>query len=179
MRTIKLDKVRPILGIDDENFIISKLGSYSKIFKLTLPSIFSMSSDDYDRCLHEFNSIFSIIPDYVMMHKMDVYSKRSFASSNILNPNEDFLKDAYKRKFNEAPYIDHVCYLTITQSSPTIKTNNSLSSLIFKSRFVSKELKSTDVFEDFKKTIERVKSIFNESFSFDAKELNHSEILDL
>ena len=52
MRTIKLDKVRPILGIDDENFIISKLGSYSKIFKLTLPSIFSMSSDDYDRCLN-------------------------------------------------------------------------------------------------------------------------------
>ncbi len=179
MRTIKLDKIRPILGIDDDNFIISKLGSYSKIFKLTLPSIFSMSSDEYDRCLHEFNSIFSIIPDYVMIHKMDVYSKRSYDSSNILNPNEDFLKDAYKKKFNEAPYIDHDCYLTITQSSPTIKSNNSLNSLIFKSRFVSKELKSTEVFEEFRKTIERVKSIFNESFSFDAKELIKSEILDL
>ena len=153
MKTINLEKVRPILGIDEENFVISKLGSYSKIFKLKLPPIFSMSSDDYDRCLHEFNSIFSIIPDYVMIHKMDIYSKRKFSSSNIPNLNEDFLKEGYKRKFNEAPYIEHECYITITQSSPDIKKNNSLNSLIFKNRYVAKELKSSEVFEDFKKTI--------------------------
>lgn len=179
MKTIKLDTIRPIWGIEDDNVIVSKIGSYSKMFKLTLPPIFSLSEDDYDRCVNEFNSIFSIIPDYVMIHKMDVYTKRNYSSSTIANPNEDFLKDAYKRKFNEAPYIDHVCYLTISQTSPSIKKNTSFNSLVFKNRFIAKELKSAEVYNEFQRTIERVKSILNESFSFDAKELNKEEILVL
>lgn len=179
MKAIKLETVRPIWGIEDDNVVISKTGSYSKIFKLSLPPIFTMSEEDYDRAINEFNSIFRIIPEYVMIHKMDVYNKRNFSSKNIKNENNDFLKSAYKHKFNESPYIEHTCYLTICQSTSKIKQKNSVNSLIFKQRFVEKEFKSAQVYSEFQRTIERVKSIFSESNSFEIVELNNDEILDL
>lgn len=179
MRQVKLNKIRPIWSIDDNDFILTKIGSYSKIFRLTLPPIFTMSNEEYDRCVYDFNSIFSILPDYVIVHKMDVYTKKEFNSLNIKNPNEDFLKESYKRKFNESPYIDHVCYLIISQSTADIKKKNSLSSLVFKKDFIPKELKSDDVKKNFETSIERIKSIFKESSSFDISALNRKDILEL
>lgn len=179
MKKVNLNNLRPIWSVDDDNFILSKIGSYSKIFELKLPPIFSMSNEEYDRCVYDFNSLFSILPDYVMIHKMDVYSKKSFDSTKIQNLNNDFLKESYKRKFNEAPYLDHVCYLIISQSSSSIKKNNSLSSLVFKNDFVPKDLKSKETKKIFENTIEKIKSIFKESKSFDIIELNNIEIIDL
>lgn len=179
MKTVNIDSVRPIWTIEEDNFILSKIGAYSKIFELKLPPIFSMSNEEYDRCVYDFNSLFSILPDYVMIHKMDVYSKKNFDSNKIQNLNNDFLKDSYKRKFNEAPYLDHICYLIISQTSGAIKKNNSLSSLVFKNDFIPKDLKSSETKKRFENSIEKIKSIFNESKSFEIFELSKNEILSL
>lgn len=176
MRTLNIDTIRPIWTIDNENFILSKLGSYSKIFEIELPPVFSLSAEEYDRCLEDFNSIFRIIPDYVLVHKMDIYTQKTFDSEKINNPNSDFLKNSYKRKFNEKPMMEHKSYLVIAQSSKEIKKNTSLSSLIFKNNFIPKELKSDSIRYEFVKTIEKVISILNESKSFKLKELNKREI---
>lgn len=179
MKQVKLNTIRPIWAIDDQDIILSKLGSYSKIFELSLPPIFTMSNEEYDRCVYDFNAIFSILPDYVVIHKMDIYSKREYSSAKISNPNDDFLKNAYKRKFNEAPYLEHKCYLIISQSSATIKKNTSLTSLVFKNSFIPKELKSDTVKRDFETSIERIKSIFKESLSFDLVSLKRDQIIEL
>lgn len=179
MKQIQLNTIRPIWAIDDQDIILSKLGSYSKIFELSLPPIFTMSNEEYDRCVYDFNAIFSILPDYVVIHKMDIYSKREYNSTKINNPNDDFLKNAYKRKFNEAPYLEHKCYLIVSQSSASIKKNNSLTSLVFKNSFIPKELKSDSVKRDFETSIERIKSIFKESLSFDLVALKREQIIEL
>ncbi|WP_289058740.1 TraG family conjugative transposon ATPase [uncultured Flavobacterium sp.] len=176
MKQVSLDKIRPIWTIDDDNTVLSKIGSYSRIFELKLPAIFTMSNTEYDRCLNDFNSIFSVLPDYTIIHKIDIYYKRKFDSKNIQNKNEDFLKTAYKTKFNEAPLLDHKTYFVISQSSSSIKKNNSLTSLIFKNNFVPKELKSKEVKKDFDVAVERVKTIFKESLSFDLRALDKNEI---
>ncbi len=179
MKQVQLNTIRPIWAIDDQDIILSKLGSYSKIFELSLPPIFTMSNEEYDRCVYDFNAIFSILPDYVVIHKMDIYSKREYNSTKINNPNDDFLKNAYKRKFNEAPYLEHKCYLIVSQSSASIKKNNSLTSLVFKNSFIPKELKSDSVKRDFETSIERIKSIFKESLSFDLVALKREQIIEL
>lgn len=179
MKQVSFNTIRPIWSIDDSNVILSKIGSYSKIFELVLPPIFTMSNEEYDRCVYDFNSIFSILPDYVMVHKMDIYSKNKFDSTRISNAKDDFLKEAYKRKFNEAPHLNHKCYLIVSQSSPNIKKNNSLTSLVFKNSYIPKELISNEVKKEFETSIERIKSIFKESLSFDIIPLEREQILDL
>ncbi|GAA6773816.1 TraG family conjugative transposon ATPase [Flavobacterium sp. CGRL2] len=176
MKQVNLDSIRPIWTIDDDNTILSKIGSYSRIFELKLPAIFTMSTKEYERCMNEFNSIFSVLPDYTIIHKMDIYFKKKFNSNKIQNRNDDFLKSAYKAKFNEAPLLEHKTYLIISQSSPTIKKNNSLTSLVFKNNFVPKELKSTQVKNEFDVAVERIKSIFKESQSFELRGLDRKEI---
>lgn len=176
MKQVNLDSIRPIWTIDDDNIILSKIGSYSRIFELKLPAIFTMSTKEYERCMNDFNSIFSVLPDYTIIHKMDIYYKKKFNSNRIQNKNEDFLKSAYKTKFNEAPLLEHKTYFIISQSSPTIKKNNSLTSLVFKNNFVPKELKSTQVKNDFEVAVERIKSIFKESQSFELRGLDRKEI---
>lgn len=176
MKQVSLDSIRPIWTIDNENTIISKIGSYSKMFELKLPAIFTMSSPEYERCLQDFNSIFSVLPDYTIVHKIDIYSKKKFDSNGIKNDKGDFLKEAYKHKFNEAPLLEHKTYLIVSQSSPTIKKSNSLTSLIFKNNYVPKELKSEEVKKEFDVAVDRVKSILKESSSFDLRQLNKEEI---
>lgn len=179
MKKVSLDSVRPIWTIDDENTVLSKIGSYSKMFELELPPIFTMSSPEYDRCLNDFNSIFSVLPDYSIIQKMDIYYKKKFDSSSIKNQNDDFLKTAYKQKFNEAPVLEHKTVFIISQSSETIKKNNSLTSLVFKNNFIPKELKSTNTKKEFDVAVKRVQSMFKESTSFNLKELNKREIEEL
>jgi len=179
MKQVSLSSIRPIWGIDENNVLISKIGSYSKIFELKLPPIFSMSTDEYDRCHEDFNKIFGVLSDYTMLHKMDIYNKKKFDSQKIKNLNDDFLKDAYKSKFNEAPYMEHKSYLIISQTSPTIKKNNSLTSLVFKKDFIPKNLKSDAVNKEFYTSIERIKSIFNESTAFKLLPLQRNQIEEL
>lgn len=176
MKQVSLDSIRPIWTIDDDNTILSKIGSYSRMFELKLPPIFTMSSPEYERCMNDFNSIFSVLPDYTIVHKIDIYYKRKFNSTKIPNDKGDFLKEAYKYKFNEAPLLEHKTYLIISQSSPSIKKNNSLTSLVFKNNFVPKELKSPEVKKEFEVGVDRVKSILKESNCFDLKPLDKKEI---
>lgn len=176
MKQVSLDSIRPIWTIDNENTIISKIGSYSKMFELKLPAIFTMSSPEYERCLQDFNSIFSVLPDYTIVHKIDIYTKKKFNSNGIKNDKGDFLKEAYKYKFNEAPLLEHKTFLIVSQSSPTIKKNNSVTSLIFKNNYVPKELKSEEVKKEFDVAVDRVKSIFKESGNFHLSQLNKEEI---
>ena len=75
--------------------------------------------------------------------------------------------------------MEHKSYLIISKTHSGIHKQSSLSSLLFKRNFMPKELISLEVHEEFKKSLNRVVTVLNESPYFDLKKLSIEETISL
>lgn len=176
MSKTSVHKIRPILGFD-KDIIINPLGSYAKVYEMSLPEIYSLSEKEYENCCDQFMSFFNILPNFSVIHKMDIYSQKVFTPKRQTNP--DLLSEGYERKFFEREYYSHKCYVIISKGSKDIYKKTSLTSLIFKKNLIPKDLRSEEAFDEFKVATDRVISVCNDSGLFSLKQLNESEILEL
>lgn len=168
--------VRPFWQIADD-CLMMKTGVYSKVYELELKPVFTQSQDDYDVALNDFTSLFSLLPDFTVIHKMDVFTNKSFKSN--VSQEADLLSIGYFKKYLEKPYLDHKSYLIISKTSPNIEKQSSLSSLIFKRNFIPKELISKSDKNDFEKALSRMETVMNQSPSFGIKKLTVEESIEL
>lgn len=173
-----LDNVRPILNIDSNNTITTRIGTYSVAYKLELKPIFSMSEKDYELCAEEFSRFINILPDNSIMHKMDVFFSKKH-EPKINTGGIDVLNNGYLRKFNERNYLYHDSYLFISKTTENYLKRGSIASLIFKNNFISKEVLDDDTKNDFFKSLSQLESIINDSNFFSLKKLNTEEITDV
>lgn len=178
MREKKIESVRPIMAIEDD-ILISRLGAYSMVFELTPPSIFTLSESDYEKCAETFNRIMQVMPNNSIMHKMDVYYKKSSTPKLPEQKGIPVLKQGYISKFFQRESISHKCYLIFSKTSPNLLSKGSLNSLIFKKNFVAKELLDTNSQAMFIKGVEQIQTILNDSKYFETKPLEKKHIIDL
>lgn len=173
---ISLEKIRPLLGFENDYFL-SRTGSYSLGFILELPPVFSMTETDYQNASDIWSSIFRSLPEFTVVHKMDVFSEKEFKP--LERDKESILYRGYKEKFNEKKMTTHLSYVFFTKGSSKIKSNNSYHSSIFRSKIVPKEFSSDVAFSDFDTKVKRVVAVLNDSKYFSLKPLTNKKWIDL
>jgi len=173
MRTKGIKTIRPVLGFEDD-FIINPLGTYAAVFEMKLPEIYTLSKEDYMNCSTQFMTLFNLVPEFTVIHKMDIYSRKAYKTKT--GAYADLLETGYNKKFNEREYFNHKCYLIVSKGTKDIYKNTSLTSLIFKNNLIPKDLRSATEFENFKRSIKRVETVSNDSGIFSLNRLPKEKI---
>ncbi len=112
METIKLRDCFPIINAGD-GVILSKRGDITLGWELELPPAFRCNEEKYDSIVATFRSAISLLPDWTVVHKQDIFMRKSYSREAAA----DFLSDAYERHFDGRSYLDHRCRIFLSFSS--------------------------------------------------------------
>ena len=104
-----LESKFPLLAVE-QGCIISKDGDITVAYEVTLPEIFTVTSQEYESVHAAWCKAIKVLPDYSIVHKQDWFVKENYAP-DLQNSDMSFLSRSYERHFNERPYLHHQCYL--------------------------------------------------------------------
>lgn len=89
MKKINLSAYRPITDIQD-NIIFANNGNLILCYEGILPEIYSLSEKDFEDIHGAWFQALKSLPVGTVVHKQDVYIKKSYASNQL--PNSTFWK---------------------------------------------------------------------------------------
>jgi len=114
MQERKLNEIMPIHTVID-GCVISRRGDVTLGWELSLPSRYSLTESEYDEMLGAFASAVKALPDWTLVHRQDIYLKRSYEAS----PAGGYLGACFEKHFKGREYLDHKSYLFLTMASRT------------------------------------------------------------
>lgn len=160
LKASTLERKLPIKCVEND-CIITKDADITVAFQVTLPELFTLTSDDYESIHTTWVKAIKVLPDYCILHKQDWFTEEKYAPE-IQKDNLSFLSRAYENHFNERPYLEHTCYLFLTKT--TKERNRQLSTFNALSRnfIVPKEL-NKETLVKFIESVDQFQNIVNES----------------
>ena len=102
----------PVMNGGD-GVILSKRGDVCYGWEVLLPPAFRCNEERYDAIVQALHSAVTLLPDYAIVHKQDVYMKKKY----VAEKSAGFLQEAYEMHFDGREYLDHRCRLFLTFSS--------------------------------------------------------------
>ena len=102
----------PVMNGGD-GVILSKRGDVCYGWEVLLPPAFRCNEERYDAIVQALHSAITLLPDYAIVHKQDVYMKKKY----VAEKSAGFLQEAYEMHFDGREYLDHRCRLFLTFSS--------------------------------------------------------------
>ena len=102
----------PVMNGGD-GVILSKRGDVCYGWEVLLPPAFRCNEERYDAIVQTLHSAITLLPDYAIVHKQDVYMKKKY----VAEKSAGFLQEAYEMHFDGREYLDHRCRLFLTFSS--------------------------------------------------------------
>ena len=128
-KTVSLDKLLPIYKVED-NIILSKQGDLTLAFSVSLPEIFTLSTEDFEAMHQAWVKAIRTLPTHSILHKQDWFVEARY-QADFEKTGGSMLSQASERFFNERPYMDHHCYLFLTKKAESRKPSSAvLSNLI-------------------------------------------------
>lgn len=113
MKNHSIAELYPILAIE-KGGLISKNGSVTFCFRMEEPECYSLDREALDLRMKEFFRAFKGMGDRSVVHKQDLFIRKSFDSSVIRG--DSFLQRAERDYFRGYPYLEHSCLLTFSMS---------------------------------------------------------------
>ena len=108
-----LSDILPIYKVE-QDCILSKQGDVTVAYELTLPELFTLGTPDFEAIHHGWLKAIRVLPSGVILHKQDWFVECTY-QADFSNPDKTFLSRSSERFFHERPYLDHRCYLFLTQ----------------------------------------------------------------
>ncbi len=155
MSKINISKYHPIADIKD-HLIFSNNGNIVACYRVELPEIYSLSEKDFEDMHGNWFQALKSLPVGTVVHKQDIYFKRSFTSDNLSN--DTFLSKATYDYFKGREYMEHQCYLFFT-----LTKNKQFNSLKYVNPFKKADVKLPEVLQE---NLQRFKVAVNDSVSF-------------
>ena len=94
------------------NIVFSKDGTVSFVYKLILPTKYSLSETNFDEKIMALIQAFKGFPKDSFIHKQDIFIKKKYDVSNI--DRDSFLGKSFKEHFSDREYIDHQTILSFS-----------------------------------------------------------------
>ncbi|KYG79329.1 conjugal transfer protein TraG [Roseivirga seohaensis] len=148
-KTRSIEKLMPLYKVEND-CILSRQGDVTLGFKVELPEIFTLSPEEYKSLHHSWVKAIRGLPVNTMLHKQDWFTEKK-CQADFEQADQSFLSRASERFFNERPFLDHHCYLFITQRTTRFKLSKSSLSNLLRSSLAPKEAidsKKVDAFYD-------------------------------
>lgn len=128
-----IEEVMPIYKVE-QDCILSRTGDVTIAFELTLPEIFTLGLHDYESLHQAWLKAIRLLPVHTVFHKQDWYQECRY-TGDFTKDGLTFLARSSEKFFNERPYLDHKCYLYLTQKTER-KPNSPLASTLIRSSLV-------------------------------------------
>jgi conjugation system TraG family ATPase len=145
--SIPLKQVFPVYKVEYD-CILSKRGDVTIAFEVELPEIFTLSDQEYESFHQTLIKAIKVLPANSIFHKQDWFVAKRFEAQfedKVLS----FLSQASERSFNERPFLDHKCYIMLTQMPLECRASNSLSSTLLKTNLSPEQTTNPQRLQEF------------------------------
>ena len=156
-----LESKFPILAIE-QDCLLTKEADISVGFEVQLPELFTISGEDYEILHSLWHKAIKVLPQYIVIHKQDWFIKEQY-EPELQGENLSFLSHSYEKHFNERPFLNHRCYLFITQTTKNRMRAQSNFSSLCKGNFLPKELTNREHATQFLEAVAQLERILNDS----------------
>ena len=156
-----LESKFPILAIE-QDCLLTKEADISVGFEVQLPELFTISGEDYEILHSLWHKAIKVLPQYTVIHKQDWFIKEQY-EPELQGENLSFLTHSYEKHFNERPFLNHRCYLFITQTTKNRMRAQSNFSSLCKGNFLPKELTNREHATQFLEAVAQLERILNDS----------------
>ena len=160
-KSATLESKFPILAIEDK-CVLSKEADITIGFEIALPELFTISAEDYDNLHSVWHKAIKVLPDFCVIHKQDWFVKENY-NPEIQKEELSFLTRSYERHFNERPFLNHKCYLFLTQTTAKRMRSQSNFSSLCKGSFIPKEVTQKEHITRFLEAVAQFERILNDS----------------
>lgn len=133
----ELKDIFPIMGVEHD-CILSKQGEFTVVFKATLPEVFTLSDEDYERLHQAWVKAIKVLPKDSVLHKQDWFVQQKY-EAGVKKKTGSFLSESSDRYFTGRPFLKHDCYLMLTKRPAGRKPGSSLFSNLIRPSLVPGE----------------------------------------
>lgn len=147
-----LDMLLPIYKVEND-LIVSKQGDLTAVFKVDLPELFTLSTEEYDGLHHCWVRAIKILPPGTVLHKQDWFVESNFQSAFQQKEENSFIQHASDQFFHERPVLDHTCYVMITRKASGRKISSSLFSNLLRPSLIPADVISGQALSEFQDRI--------------------------
>ena len=113
LKATTLERKFPLLAVEN-GCIISKDADLTVAFRVELPELFTVTSAEYEAIHSAWYKAVKVLPDYSIVHKQDFFIKENY-QPDTERDELSFLSRSFERHFNERPFLNHYCYLFLTE----------------------------------------------------------------
>jgi len=144
---INLEKILPLTKVES-GAILSAQGDITIAYEVSLPEIFTLSDRDYEAYHQAWVKAIRLLPAGCVLHKQDWWLENGF-KADFEKAGKGFLSRASERFFNEREYLQHHCYVFLTQKPKDRKLSSSAYSNMLRKSIVPRQTVDPVLFPDF------------------------------
>lgn len=175
LKTATLESKFPLLSVE-QGCIISKDADITIVFRVSLPELFTITSEEYEAIHLVWNKAVKVLPDYSVVHKQDWYIKENYQPKHQIQ-DLSFLSSSFERHFNERPYLNHTCYLFLTKTTKERSRQRSNFNSLSRGFILPKEIKNKETIFRFVESVNQFEQIINDSEFIRLTRLTTDEIV--
>jgi conjugation system TraG family ATPase len=175
-RITTLENRFPLLAVEG-GCIVSKDADVTVAFRVELPELFTVTSQEYAAIHSTWNKAVRVLPQFSIVHKQDFFMEETYRP-NTGKGKLSFLSRSFERHFNERPYLNHECYLYLTKTTKQRMALQSNFSTLCRGSILPKEIKDKETIERFLESVDQFERIINDSGFIEVRRLTADEICD-
>lgn len=169
-----LESKFPLLSVE-HGCIISKDADVTVGFRVELPELYTVTSEEYETIHSTWVKAMKVLPDYSIVHKQDIFIRETYQPDTD-KEDMSFLSRSFERHFNERPYLNHYCYLFLTKTTKERSRTQSNFNTLCRGFIVPKEIKDKEAVTKFMDAVGQFASIMGESGLIRLQQLTDDEI---
>ncbi|MCR8560451.1 TraG family conjugative transposon ATPase [Mucilaginibacter sp. BJC16-A38] len=146
-REAELADILPLVRVEN-GAILSAFGDVTIGFRAELPEIFTLSDRDYEAYHQAWVKAIRLLPESCIFHKQDWFTEGKYLADFEKNGGS-FLSHSSERFFNEREYLDHSCYIFLTQKPKDRKLGSSAFSNLLRKGIVPQQVLDGALYKDF------------------------------
>lgn len=173
LKATTLESRFPLLAVEHD-CIISKDADVTAAFEVTLPELYTVTSEEYEAIHSAWCKAIKVLPDFSIVHKQDWFVRETY-KPELQKEEMSFLSRSFERHFNERPYLHHTCYLYLTKTTRERSRRQSNFSTLCRGFIIPREIdrESTDRFIE---AVEQFARIMNDYGFIRLRRLTGDEI---
>ncbi|MFA6084225.1 TraG family conjugative transposon ATPase [Mucilaginibacter sp.] len=171
---IDIEKILPLTKVENGT-ILSAYGDISIAYKVTLPEIFTLSDRDYEAYHQAWVKAIRLLPQGSIFHKQDWFTEDGF-KADFEKAGKSFLSRSSEQFFNEREYLEHHCYIFLSQKPKDRKLGSSAYSNILRKSIVPQQTINPVLVKDFLDSAGQFARILKDSGFVTLSRLNDDEL---
>ena len=160
LKATTLESKLPLLAVE-HGCIISKDADITVCYEVTLPELFTVTSQEYEAMHAAWCKAIKVLPRFTVAHKQDWFVSENY-KPELQKDNLSFLDRSFERHFNERPYLAHKCYLFLTKTTKERMRQQSNFSTLCRGRITPKEL-NHEMIVGFMEAVGQFERIINDT----------------